>query len=69
LRSRYADAIACFQKLTPPSSEDPGQQAYEIGLTYVASKNKKAARAQHEQLEKVQSALAEDLLRHINDMK
>jgi tetratricopeptide (TPR) repeat protein len=69
LRERYVDAIGCFQKLKGSTSEDPGQQAYDIGLTYVASKNKKAALAQYEQLKQSKSSLAEDLLSQINEMK
>lgn len=69
LRRNYAEAIRCFQNLKPSSSEDPGQQAYDIGLTYVASGNKKAATEQYEQLKKVESALAAELLSQINEMK
>lgn len=69
LRRHYAEAIDCFQKLKPPSSEDPGQQAYDIGLTYVASKDKTAALAQYEKLKQMKSTLAEELLSQINDLK
>ncbi len=69
LRRNYDQAIRCFQNLKPPSSEDPGQQAYDIGLTYVASGNKKEALEQHEQLKKVGSALAAELMSQINEMK
>jgi tetratricopeptide (TPR) repeat protein len=69
LRRNYAEAIRCFQNLKPLASEDPGQQPYDIGLTYVASGDKKAAMEQYEQLKKVGSALAAELISQINEMK
>jgi tetratricopeptide (TPR) repeat protein len=69
LKGQYDEAISCFQRIKLPSAEDPGQIMYDVGLTYVASKNKEAARAQYEQLKQMKSSLAEDLLRQINDMK
>lgn len=67
LRGRYAEAIAYFQKMNFP--EGPTQILYEVGVVYVASKNKKAALEQHQQLVQLKSLLAEDLLAKINDMK
>jgi len=69
LRRNYAEAIRCFQTLKPSSSEDPGQQAYDIGLTYVASGNRKAALEQYEQAKKVGSVLATELMNQINEIK
>lgn len=69
LRTQYAQSIACIQSVKIPSSGDPAQIPYELGLTYVASGNKQNARAKYEQLKQMKSSLAEDLLRQINDMK
>jgi len=69
LRNQYAAAIACVQKVKIPSSGDPAQIPYEIGITYVASNNKAAALAQYEELRRMKSSLANDLLRKINEMK
>lgn len=67
LRGRYTEAIAYFQKVSFP--EGPAQTIYEVGVVYVASKNKKAALEQHQQLVQLKSPLAEDLLAKINEMK
>jgi tetratricopeptide (TPR) repeat protein len=67
LRGHYAEAIDCFQKMSNPN--DPGQTIYELGLTYVASKNKKAALDQYDKLVQLKSQLAEELLKQIKDMK
>ena len=69
LRGRYDEAIRYFQKLPQPPTEMLGQTQYDIGLTYVASKNKKAALEQYQQLVKLKSPLAEELLKKINEMK
>jgi tetratricopeptide (TPR) repeat protein len=69
LRGHYAEAITCAQRIKPPSSTVPGQIEYEIGLTYVASQNKKAALAQYDKLKQMKSLLADYLLRRINEMK
>ena len=69
LRRNYAEAIRCFQTLKPSNSEASGVQAYDLGLAYVASGNKKAALEQYEQLKKVGSALAAELMGQINEMK
>jgi superkiller protein 3 len=69
LRGHYEAAIACFQKIKIPSSEDPGTTIYDVGTTFVVAKNKKAALVQFEQLKQMKSALADDLLRQINEMK
>src|SRR5262249_55302211 len=69
LRRNYSGAIRCFQTLKPTSTEDPGQQAYDIGVTYVASGDKKGAREQYDQLQKIGSALAAELMAQINEMK
>jgi tetratricopeptide (TPR) repeat protein len=69
LRGHYAEAIAYFQKLPQPTSETPGQTQYEIGLTYIASKNKSAALEQHRQLVQLKSPLADELLKRIKEMK
>lgn len=68
LRGRYAEAIAYFQKLPQPPTEVPGQTLYEIGLTYVAGKNRKAALEQHQQLVRLKSPLADELRNKINEM-
>ena len=68
LRGQYTDSIKCVQSLILPASE-AARIPYEIGLTYVASKNKEAALIQYEQLKLMKSGLAEDLLRQIADMK
>ena len=67
LRGQFADSITCIQKLQ--GSGDPAQVPYEIGLTHVASKNKEAAFTMYEQLKRMNSNLAERLLRAINEMK
>jgi tetratricopeptide (TPR) repeat protein len=69
LRRNYPEAIRCFQTLKPPPEEDPGQQAYDIGLTYVASGNKASALEQYEQLKKIGSALTAELMGQINEIK
>ena len=69
LRSQYSESISCAQNLKLPASGDPAQIPYEIGLTHVASGNKEAAQKQYEELRKLQSSRAEDLLRQINEMK
>ena len=69
LRRNYVAALRCFQNLKPPTSEDPGQQAYDIGLTYVASGDKKAALAEYEKLKQLKSGLAGELIGKINEMK
>ncbi len=69
LRRNYPQAIRCFQELKPSSTEDPGQQAYDIGFVHVASGNKKAALVQYEQLKQVKSSMAGELMSHINEMK
>jgi tetratricopeptide (TPR) repeat protein len=68
LQGQYTDSIKCIQSLSVPASV-AAQIPYEIGLTYIASKNKKAAFVQYEQLKLMKSGLAEHLLREINDMK
>jgi tetratricopeptide (TPR) repeat protein len=67
LRGQYAEAIEYFRKLNFP--EGPGQMYYDIGMTYIARKNKRAALEQYQQLVQLKSPLAEDLLRRINEMK
>lgn len=67
LRGQYAEAIEIFTKLKFP--DEPTQPAFEIGVTYVVSKNKKAAEEQYQKLVQLKSPLAEDLLRKINEMK
>lgn len=69
LRRNYVAALSCFQNLKPPGSEDPGQQAYDIGLTYVASGDKKAAQAEYEKLKQIKSGLAGELIGKINEMQ
>jgi tetratricopeptide (TPR) repeat protein len=65
LRAHYAAAIGCFQQIT--SADQPGLISYEIGATYVASKNKKAALAEYEKLKQIRSSLADDLFRLIHE--
>ena len=69
LRGHYAEAIAYFQKLPQPPTELPGQTLYDIGLTYVAAQNKKAALEQYQQLLRMKSPLADELRNTINEMK
>lgn len=69
LRGRYEEAINCFQKIKVPAAEDPGTIAFDVGATYVAAKNKNAALAQYEQLKQMKSALADELLKGISQMK
>jgi tetratricopeptide (TPR) repeat protein len=69
LQSRYEEAIGYFQTLQPPPWKPVGQVQYEVGLTYVASKNSAAALQQHKQLVQLKSPLAEELLRKIKEMK
>lgn len=67
IRGNYAQAISLFQKVDPKAL--PGQTMYEVGVVYVAGKNKKAALEQHQQLVQLKSPLAEELLAKINEMK
>ena len=67
LKGQYADALGYFQKLDS-SKYLPGQASYEAGAVYVASRNKKAALEQYQQLLKLKSTLAEELLKKINEM-
>lgn len=67
LRGSYAEAIDHFRKVS--FSDDPGRSVYEIGVVYVCSKNRKAARAEYDRLKPLSASLAEDLLRQINEMK
>lgn len=69
LQGRYDEAISSFQKLQPPPSETAGRIQYEMGLTYVASENRTAALAQHQQLVQMKSPLAEELLKKIKEVK
>jgi tetratricopeptide (TPR) repeat protein len=69
LRGQFGDSITCVQNIKLPSAGDPAQIPYEIGLTHVASKNKEAAFTMYEQLKRMNSNLAESLLRAINEMK
>lgn len=69
LRAQYPEAIACFKSVKIPNSGDAGQIPYDVGLTHVASGNKQAALAQYEELKRLKSSLAEDLLREIDQMK
>lgn len=69
LRGRYAEAIAYFQKLPQPPAELPGQTIYEIGFTYVAGRNKRAALEQYQQLVRMKSPLADELRNKIDEMK
>lgn len=67
LKGQYAEAIGYFQKVNFPDT--PGQASYDIGVTYVVSKNKKAALEQYQQLVQMKSPLAEELQKRINEMK
>ncbi len=67
LRGHYVEAIGYFQKLSSPF--DPDQTYYEVGVVYVASKNKKAALEQYQQLVQLKSPLAEELLTKIKEMR
>lgn len=69
LRGQFGDSITCVQNIKVPTSGDPAQIPYEIGLTHVASKNKEAALTQYEELKRKNSNLAEHLLKAINEMK
>ena len=55
----------CLESVKMPGSADPAQIPYDLGLTYVASGNKQAARARYEELKRLKSSLAEDLLTQI----
>jgi len=67
LRGQYAEAMGYFQKLDFP--EGPALMHYDMGLTYIATKNKQAALEQHQQLVRLKSPLAEELLKKIQEMK
>lgn len=69
LRGHYDEAIAYFQKLPPPPTATPGQAQYDIGLTHVLSKNKRAALEQYQELVRLKSSFAEELLKKIKEMK
>jgi tetratricopeptide (TPR) repeat protein len=67
LRGRYAEAVGCFQQVT--NADDPGLTSYEIGLTYVASNDKRAALEQYQRLVQLKSSWAEELHTKISEMK
>jgi tetratricopeptide (TPR) repeat protein len=67
LKGQHAEAIEYFRKVTFP--DGPDQMYYEIGVVYVLSNNKRAALEQHQQLVQLKSALAEELLKRIKEMK
>lgn len=69
LEARFADSLTCVQNIKLPNSSETDQIYYEIGLIHVATKNREAALAQYEQLKQMKSALAQDLLREINELK
>ena len=69
LRRQYPEAISCLESVKMPGSADPAQIPYDLGLTYAASGNKQAAQARYDELIRLKSSLAEDLLRQINEMK
>lgn len=66
LRGRYPDSLSFFRNL---ASVDPALGAYEMGLTHISAKNKGEALAQHQELVRLKSFWAEDLLKRINEMK
>jgi len=67
LKGQYAEAIEYFRKVSFP--DEPGQPYFEIGVLYIASKNKRAALEQYQQLVQLKSPLADELLKKINEMK
>jgi superkiller protein 3 len=67
LKAQYTEAIDYFRKVNFP--DEPGQSYFEIGVTYVLSKNKRAAQEQHQQLLQLKSPLADELLKKIQEMK
>jgi tetratricopeptide (TPR) repeat protein len=67
LQGRYAEATSYFQKLSSP--DDPGRTNYEIGLIFIANKNKRAAQEQYQQLVQLKSSLAEELQKKIKEIK
>lgn len=67
LKGRYVEAVNCFQKI--PNINNPGQIYYDVGMTYVAAKNKKAAMVEYEKLREMRSVFAGDLIKLINDLK
>ena len=69
LKGHHQEAIICFQKIKVPASQSAETIFYEVGLSFVVSKNKKAALVQYEQLKQMRSTLAQDLQRQINEMK
>jgi tetratricopeptide (TPR) repeat protein len=69
LRGRYDEAIGYFKTVQLSPSETIGQIQYDMGLTYVASKNRAAAQEQHQQLVQLKSPLADELLKKIKEMK
>lgn len=67
LKGQYAEAAEYFRKVNLPG--EPGQPYFEIGVMYVLRNDKRAALEQHQQLVKLKSSLAEELLKKIKEMK
>jgi len=67
LLGNYNEAIEYFRKVNYP--DEPGQSVYEIGVVYVTGGKKKLASQQYQQLVKLNSPLAEDLRKKIDEMK
>jgi tetratricopeptide (TPR) repeat protein len=69
LQERYADSMTCVQNIKLPNSSETDQIYYDIGLVHVATRNKEAALLQYEQLKRMNSPLAQNLLREIVELK
>jgi hypothetical protein len=61
--------MTCVQNIKLPNSSETDQIYYDIGLVHVATRNKEAALLQYEQLKRMNSPLAQNLLREIVELK
>lgn len=62
---RYAEAVEAFRHAVLLEPDDESDR-YELGLAYLKINNKGAAREQYSALKKLESGLADDLLKEIN---
>ncbi|HMG72803.1 MAG TPA: tetratricopeptide repeat protein [Pyrinomonadaceae bacterium] len=67
LRGNYPEAITYFHTLGPPLG--PDQTYYDLGVTYVLMRDKRAALEQHGKLVGMNSVLAQELFQKITEMK
>ncbi|HXD30700.1 MAG TPA: tetratricopeptide repeat protein [Pyrinomonadaceae bacterium] len=67
ISGKYAEAIGHFEKLGAPLN--PDQKLFEIGVTYVLSREKAAALQQYQELIRLKSPLADELAKKIKEIQ